>query len=204
MGSPQGCKMTVEFRQHAGSVDCEEILNWIRTTVGMVWFVMNSHPVTLSKLFSLVEEETLDGEDGATVEPVLAETGFTMCHLLEHIELWGPREYYGRTGKYKIRRGPEPKNKPEGQWRQNQSRLRAEMEALQRVPSQAPCSKGFLYNPHDTTRLPGWVSKAETDASRESSPFLNDAADSPSAGSILKDREGRIDDRDNGREGDGA
>ena len=98
--------MTVEFRQHVGSVDRKEILNWICTTVGMVWFVINSHPVALSKLFSLVEEETLDGEDGATVEPVLAETGFTIFHLLEHMELWEPRKYYGRMGKYKIRRGP--------------------------------------------------------------------------------------------------
>ena len=46
------------------------------------------------------------------------------------------------------------------------------MEALQRVSSQAPRSKGFLYDPHDTTGLPDWGSKTETDASRESSHLL--------------------------------
>jgi hypothetical protein len=193
-GAKKGLKLTVEFRQHCGSLNREEIQNWIRTTVGIVNFIMDINLIALNKLFSFCAQETVDGKDGATVEPVLAETRFTMCHLLQAMQLWEPDEYYWRMGKYKISKEADlPKKKVSDglQWganlaSQQQWRVRAKMEALQRAASREVKTGGFLFDPHDTSEIRDWKEGANTSPSRESPPFLNGAADSPRSCSVLE------------------
>ena len=138
-------KLTVEFRQHAGSVDGEEIKNWVRATVGIVGFIIDSDPRALKDLFSIIAAETFDGENGETIEPVLAETEFTIIDLLRHMNLNIPAAYYQQRGLYKIRLGfdgevvnPKSPAGPgyifrAGQGSQEQRRLREEMEAQNRA-----------------------------------------------------------------------
>lgn len=180
-----GEKLTVEFRQHCGSVDSEEIQNWIRTCVGIVRFVKESSFSMLSEMFVLIVGETIDGEDGATREPVLAETTFTILHLLELMGLSEARKYYGRMGKYKIRKGPDvPKSEEQWVREGEQLRVREEMEVLQRAVIQVSPSSSFLFNPLDTTGMPTFRGVAETDPRSEPSPSRDVSADNSSSGAI--------------------
>jgi hypothetical protein len=99
-------KLTVEFRAHAGSVDAQEITNYVKTVVGIVAFVRDADAGALNDLLSVVEYESFD-EDGRTREPVLAETEFTVVDLMRRIGLWEPARYYQERGIYKIRREGE-------------------------------------------------------------------------------------------------
>ena len=152
-------KLTVEFRQHAGSVDGQEIQNWVRTVVGIVGFVVDSDPRALKGLFSLVGNETLDAENGATVEPVLAETEFTIIDLLRHMDLNIPAAYYQQKGLHKIRHGGEYVDERLSKLGRstldllNQRQLREAMESQQRDFSASAATSGFMYNPHDTSGM---------------------------------------------------
>ena len=75
-------KLTIEFRQHEGSLNAPAITAWIETVVGLINFVQDVHPSSLAALLSVVENETWekegDGQDQQREErlgPILAEGG---------------------------------------------------------------------------------------------------------------------------------
>ena len=104
----EGGKKTVEFRQHIGSVDGEDIKNWIRTCVGIVGFILDTDILKLKMLFEILQHEVPEDLDGATGEPVLAETEFTIIDLLRTMELYIPALYYRQKGIYKVRKELQP------------------------------------------------------------------------------------------------
>jgi hypothetical protein len=165
-------KLTVEFRQRAGSVDGEEIKNWVRTTVG---FIIDSDPRALKDLFSIIAAETFDGENGETIEPVLAETEFTIIDLLRHMNLNIPAAYYQQRGLYKIRIGVDGEvvNRNSfprpgyifgvGRGSQEQRRLRDETEAQNRAFHCAPTMR-------------------DSSSIRPGTPWIQNLSSAPSAG----------------------
>lgn len=108
-------RQTVEFRQHRGTIDGREITQWVRTIVGIVGYVETALPVDRHKLLSTIwEEETWekmgDGKDrqrAAELGPALADEGFTIIDLLEHIGLSDQADYYrNRWQKHEIEGRP--------------------------------------------------------------------------------------------------
>jgi len=94
-------KPTIEFRQHAGTLSSEAILNWIKTAVGIIDYLRKVDDSTLLSLLRIVEHESWeklgDGEDDKrerTLGPILAESKFTISDLLTAIGLHGPAAYY--------------------------------------------------------------------------------------------------------------
>lgn len=94
-------KATIEFRQHEGSMSAIAVVQWIKTVVGIVDYIQQVDNGSLTELLRIVEHETWeklgDGEDDERERehgPILAESHFTIVHLLRHMLLWGPATYY--------------------------------------------------------------------------------------------------------------
>jgi hypothetical protein len=99
-------KATIEFRQHEGSMSAIAIIQWIKTAVGIVNYIQHIDNRSLTDLLRIVERETWeklgDGKDAAREAkygPILAESGFTVVHLLRHMHLFGPATYYNSRWK---------------------------------------------------------------------------------------------------------
>jgi Putative amidoligase enzyme len=94
-------KATIEFRQHEGSMSAIAVVQWIKTTVGIVDYIQHIDNGSLTDLLRVVEHETWeklgDGKyDKREKEhgPILAEAQFTIIHLLRHMQLYGPATFY--------------------------------------------------------------------------------------------------------------
>jgi hypothetical protein len=110
-------KLTVEFRQHAATMDAEAVVIWIETLVGIVDYIRNIDNVSLTNLLQMVEHETWeklgDGEDDereARFGPILAESKFTIIDLLEGMELYSSANYYQNRWKKLAKRTPNLRN----------------------------------------------------------------------------------------------
>lgn len=97
-------KPTIEFRQHKGSLDSEEVVMWLRTLVGIVTYAHNVHPTRLKVLLDVAKQETWqrmgDGRDQqreAEMGPTLAEKDFTITNLFRHIGLEQSANYYSEN-----------------------------------------------------------------------------------------------------------
>jgi hypothetical protein len=105
-------KPTIEFRQHAATMDTEAIVNWIETSVGIVEYTRNIDNASLMDLLRIAEHESWeklgDGKDDereARLGRILAESKFTIIDLLQAMELDGPANYY-RTRWRKLPKRP--------------------------------------------------------------------------------------------------
>jgi hypothetical protein len=110
-------KLTVEFRQHAATMDAEAVIVWIETVVGIVDYIRNIDNVSLTNLLQIVEYETWeklgDGKDDereARFGPILAESKFTIIDLLEGMELYSSAKYYRNHWKKLAKRTPNLRN----------------------------------------------------------------------------------------------
>ncbi|EHL02450.1 hypothetical protein M7I_1529 [Glarea lozoyensis 74030] len=101
-------KGTVEFRQHAGSLDGPTITTWIQTVVGIVDFAHTIEPVPFNELLqtALANESwqmSYDGYDRQREEtygPILARERLTVIDLLRYMNLAGPASNYHARGLY--------------------------------------------------------------------------------------------------------
>jgi len=95
-------RQTIEFRQHEGTMDGKRITHWIQVIVGFVKFVeeasIESFFELLTKAWAAEKWEKLgDGKDTEREDklgPVLADHGFTIINLLEHVGLHPQADYY--------------------------------------------------------------------------------------------------------------
>jgi len=144
-----GFKPTIEFRQHEGTLDATETINWIKTVVGIVDFCVNAPTAAVYKLLEVVKLETWerlgDGHDAereAQFGPILADRSFTAIHLLQALKLWGPALHYAQKGlfKHEIEEGTKEKTNKWDHQKQlsrdpavqtQQIKLRKAWEALQ-------------------------------------------------------------------------
>jgi hypothetical protein len=130
--------------------------------VGIVGFVLDSDLRALKDLFEIVKYETLDDEDGATVEPVLAETAFTIVDLLTHMKLYIPALYYAEQGIYKVRKVADPSKAASAESLCYgvglESRRSWQRIGRHRIgPSnEPPPTIEFCYNLHDILGIPDW------------------------------------------------
>ncbi|KAG4439999.1 hypothetical protein IFR05_004513 [Cadophora sp. M221] len=101
-----GCengKRTVEWRQHAGTLDGEEVTMWIQTVVGIMCFIRDASVCSFLDVLALALLETWqkvgDGRDGARereLGPVLAEGVLTVDRLLRILMLDEQAAFYRR------------------------------------------------------------------------------------------------------------
>jgi hypothetical protein len=115
-------KATVEFRQHEGSMSAEAVINWIKTTVGIVDYIRKIDNSSLTDLLRTAEHETWeklgDGKDDkreAQYGPILAESKFTIIDLLSYMKLWGPANYYRKRWR-KLKKKPRLLPTPIIEW----------------------------------------------------------------------------------------
>jgi hypothetical protein len=94
-------KATIEFRQHEGSMSATAVVQWIKTTVGIVGYIHHIDNGSLTDLLRVVEHETWeklgDGKGDKREEehgPILGEAQFTIIHLLHRMQLYGSAAYY--------------------------------------------------------------------------------------------------------------
>ena len=103
-------KATLEFRQHAGTLDGDAVVNWVEVCHGIVDYIQHISPVEMDRLvqFSKLEtwEETGDPKADAEMEakfgPVLAKGKFTVIDLLRYLKLDAQAEYYSQMVQEKI------------------------------------------------------------------------------------------------------
>ncbi|PBP20926.1 hypothetical protein BUE80_DR008253 [Diplocarpon rosae] len=107
----RAARPTIEFRQHEGTCDGERIIQWVKTVVGMLEFVESEDYASFADLLTTVtQNETWTKQgDGKDVEreeqmgPTLADRGWTVIDLLEHIGLQEQADYYrGKTHKHNM------------------------------------------------------------------------------------------------------
>ena len=98
---PAHKKKTVEWRQHEGTLDGEQVVKWIETVVGVMYFVRDAGVESFFDVVSLALFETWskegDGRDGEReVEfgPVLAEGGLSVDRLVRLLMLDEQAGYY--------------------------------------------------------------------------------------------------------------
>lgn len=98
----QGRGVTIEFRQHAGTLDGQAICMWVRTLAGFVKFIEEVSPESFVDFIGTIMEAELwekehDGKDAereAKYGPIPADGPFTIIDLLQHIGLEKEAEYY--------------------------------------------------------------------------------------------------------------
>ncbi|KAL2069525.1 hypothetical protein VTL71DRAFT_14204 [Oculimacula yallundae] len=102
---------TIEFRQHEGTLDGEQIVQWVRLLVGMLSFVENQQDAPFLRfLTTIVDEEKWDklgdGKDSereAMMGSTLADGAFTIIDLLQHMGLTEQADYFrNKVFKHKI------------------------------------------------------------------------------------------------------
>ncbi|PVH87358.1 hypothetical protein DL98DRAFT_510217 [Cadophora sp. DSE1049] len=98
---PSHAKKTVEWRQHEGTLDGEQVANWISTVVGAMCFVRDAPVGYFFDVvsFALFEtwQKTGDGRDEQREEeygPILAEGHFPINKLLRLLMLDEQAKYY--------------------------------------------------------------------------------------------------------------
>ena len=106
---PNSSIPTIEFRQHAGSLDGEEISNWITLSVGIVQYCQKVEDVQFERLLNFAELELWEkqGNNSDIVNEqkygrIPAEDKFTIIHLLGHIGLRSSEAYYTRRRIYPV------------------------------------------------------------------------------------------------------
>jgi len=172
-------KPTIEFRQHAATMDTEAIVNWIETSVGIVEYIRNIDFATFTDLLRIVEHESWeklgDGRDDereARLGPILAESKFTIIDLLQAMELYGPADYYRNRWRKLPKRPPSLWNipKPNIIWEYEElldpesaefrrmQRLREIWEA-DRIASEAQPEGGWKFDPDH----PSWPAHRNRD-----------------------------------------
>jgi hypothetical protein len=172
-------KPTIEFRQHAATMDTEAIVNWIETSVGIVEHIRKIDNATLLDLLRIVEHESWeklgDGKDDereALLGPILAESNFTIIDLLQAMELYGPADYYRNRWRKLPKRAPSLWNipKPDIIWEYEElldpeaaefrrtQRLRENWEA-DRIASEAQPEGGWKFDPDH----PSWPAHRNRD-----------------------------------------
>lgn len=108
---------TIEFRQHAGTLDGEAICMWVRVLAGIIDFVEDASPESYVELIgALLRAETwekeYDGRDDEREEmygPIPAESSFTIIDLLNHINLKEEATYYESRWMIHTRDEPRPR-----------------------------------------------------------------------------------------------
>ncbi|KAL2067453.1 hypothetical protein VTL71DRAFT_1878 [Oculimacula yallundae] len=105
-------KKTVEWRQHKGTFDGDEIANWISTVVGIMYFVRDASKEyffgTLKVALSEEWQKLGDGKDDdreAKYGPILAESRFPINRLLRLLMLDDEAEYYSKRW-HVLQKGP--------------------------------------------------------------------------------------------------
>ncbi|KAH6719056.1 putative amidoligase enzyme-domain-containing protein [Leptodontidium sp. MPI-SDFR-AT-0119] len=95
-------KRTVEWRQHAGTLDGEEVAMWVETVVGIMYFVRDASMGYFVDVlaFALLEtwQKLGDGRDGERereLGPILAEGLLPIDRLLRLLMLDQQAEFYG-------------------------------------------------------------------------------------------------------------
>lgn len=102
MRDVEGRGHTIEFRQHAGTLDGEAITMWVRVLAGIIDFVEDVSPESFAELINAMLmaetwEKEYNEEDGwkeVLYGPVPADGTFTIVDLLEHIGLNEEADYY--------------------------------------------------------------------------------------------------------------
>ena len=172
-------KPTIEFRQHAATMDPEAIVNWIETSVGIVEYIRNIDYATLMDLLRIAEHESWeklgdyrDDEREAHLGPILAESKFTIIDLLQAMELYGLADYYRNRWRKLPKRAPSLWNipKPDIIWEYEElldpemaefkqmHRLRENWEA-DRIASEAQPEGGWKFDPDH----PSWPTHRNRD-----------------------------------------
>jgi len=122
---PDQYRKTIEFRQHAGTMDGVAITHWIKVIVGILDFVERGNPVELMNLLLVTHraekwEKQGDGHDHIRekkVGPILADEEFTIIHLLHYIGLPEQALYYeDKWYKHEIPRLPQIQHEPRVFW----------------------------------------------------------------------------------------
>ncbi|KAL2075275.1 hypothetical protein VTL71DRAFT_218 [Oculimacula yallundae] len=98
----QSSKPTIEFRQHAGTLDGERLVNWVKLIAGLVHRLETIHPDSLSELLKLVEFETWEKTRNEKHNKIFqkaegsipAESALTIIDLLEYLGLKESADYY--------------------------------------------------------------------------------------------------------------
>ncbi|KUJ12420.1 uncharacterized protein LY89DRAFT_535545, partial [Mollisia scopiformis] len=93
---------TIEFRQHAGTMEGLKITMWIRVLAGMVKFIeevstASFHQLLIPLMLAETWEKTYNGKDDEKEQklgPIPADGLFTIIDLLEHIGLTEEAQYY--------------------------------------------------------------------------------------------------------------
>lgn len=105
-------KPTIEFRQHAGTLDSDAVINWVKTVVGIMTYIREADDHDFFQLLATIDFEhwaTLgDGCDAEREEklgPILADKDFTIVDLLKHIGVFSAALYYQNRGIYKHTKG---------------------------------------------------------------------------------------------------
>jgi hypothetical protein len=108
-------KRTIEFRQHNGTMDGEEITMWVRTLVGILTFVESGNPLALTDLMAYawraekwekVEDES-ENQRTKEIGSTFADEEFTIIDLCEYLGLAEQAAYYkDRWHKHKTKRKP--------------------------------------------------------------------------------------------------
>jgi hypothetical protein len=100
---------TIEFRQHAGSLNGEEIVNWVSLIVGIVQYCQKVEDVEFERLLEVTEAEAWEkqGDHSDVLNEqkhgrILAEGRFTIIHLLNRIGLKDSAAYYERRGIHQV------------------------------------------------------------------------------------------------------
>jgi hypothetical protein len=110
-------RQTIEFRQHEGTMDGQRITHWIQVIVGFVKFVEEAPSESffglLTRIWAAEKWEKMgDGKDAEREDklgPILADHGFTIINLLEHLGLHPQADYY----KDKWQKHPSDHNRQE-------------------------------------------------------------------------------------------
>ncbi|XMA15263.1 hypothetical protein WAI453_008054 [Rhynchosporium graminicola] len=103
-------KPTVEVRQHAGTLDGERIVSWIKLLAGIIQRLETIHPESFLQLIQLaelekwekVEEVSKNSFNQVNLGPIPAESTLTIIDILEYLDLHESADYY-RDRLYKIK-----------------------------------------------------------------------------------------------------
>lgn len=103
---------TIECRQHRGTLDGEEIVQWVKLLVCIIKSLEAIHPEPFTELLNVVQHETWEQTDNdranswnqANLGPILAESTFTIIDILEFLNLYKSADYY-RNRLFRVKGG---------------------------------------------------------------------------------------------------
>lgn len=160
---------TIEFRQHAGTLDGEAITMWIRVLAGIINFIEDVSPESFTDLITKITtaetwEKEYDGWDEEREKmygPVPADGSFTIVDLLNHIGLPEEARYY--STRWRIHTRPLARDREyskRGPWDFEKTLMGGTKEFNDKMRTAALWTEMTVLDGMNPERPPGWKPRA--------------------------------------------